>query len=148
MIAKVLFRLALLLSPLDWKAVRGLALIANRKGRYEESIDLLQIAIASVPENPYTRLNLAANLIFKEGGKWTQESRIHAKVAIFHGGSSMKERFRLLLSNTPAREELTKEFNDVLFEQVKQEREAWQGRRRIILKPEKFGGVVHIEIRE
>jgi tetratricopeptide (TPR) repeat protein len=148
LIAKPLFRLAHWVCPLDWESARWLALFANRKGRYGEAIKWLQFAVYFLPESPSTRLNLAANMIFVEGGKWTQHSRIHAKVASFHGGSDARERFRLLLTNTPTRDLLIKEFDDVLFEQVKKEREAWQQRRQVVLGPEKFGEVIHVEFRE
>ena len=148
LIAKPLFRLAHWVCPLDWESARWLALFANRKGRYGEAIKWLQFAVCSLPENPFTRLNLAVNLIFVEGGHWTQHSRIHAKVASFHGGSATRERLTLLLTNTPSKDLLIKEFDEVLLEQVKNEREAWQRRRRVVLGPEKFGEVIHVEFRE
>jgi tetratricopeptide (TPR) repeat protein len=148
LIAKPLFRLAHWVCPLDRESARWLALFANRKGRYGEAIKWLQFAVCSLPDDPSTRLNLAANLIFAEGGKWGQDSRIHAKVALFHGGLATKERFRLLLTNTPTKDLLIKEFDEVLLEQVKKEREAWQQRRQVVLGPEKFGEVIHVEVRE
>jgi tetratricopeptide (TPR) repeat protein len=148
LIAKPLFRLAHWVCPLDWESARWLAFFANRKGRYGEAIKWLQFVVCSSPENPFARLNLAATLIFAEGGKWTESSRIHAKVALFHGGPATRERFRLLLTNTPTKDLLIKEFDEVLFEQVKKEREAWQQRRQVVLGPEKFGEVMHVEFRE
>jgi tetratricopeptide (TPR) repeat protein len=147
-ITKPLFRLAHWVCPLDSESARWLALFANRKGRYGEAIKWLQFAVCSSPEDPSTRLNLAANMIFVEGGKWGQHSRMHAKVALFHGGPATRERFRLLLTNTPTKDTLIKEFDEVLLEQVRRAREAWQQRRQVILGPEKFGDVIHHEFRE
>jgi tetratricopeptide (TPR) repeat protein len=147
-VAKPLFRLAHWVCPLDWESARWLALFANRKGRYEEAIKWLQFAICSSPKDPSTRLNLAANLIFVEGGKWTKPSAIHAKVALFHGGPATRARLMLLLTNTPTKDLLMKEFDEVLVEQVKEERKAWQQRRQVVLGPEEFGDVTHIEFRE
>jgi tetratricopeptide (TPR) repeat protein len=148
LIAKPLFRLAHWVCPLDWESARWLALFANRKGRYGEAIKWLQFAVCSSSQDPSTRLNLAANLIFLEGGHWTQHSRIHAKVALFHGGRVTRERLRLLLTNTPTKELLIKEFDEVILEQVKKDRESWQQRRQVVLGPEKFGEVIHVEFRE
>lgn len=142
-----LFRYALRICPLDFDAAKWLALFANEKGDYNTAIRLLGICLSAMPENYSARLNLTLNLIFREGGRWTDLARKHAKAAIFHAGRSAKERFRICLLNTASRDDLIKTFDEVLCEEVKNDREGWTQRRREVLKPQKFGEVLHVEFR-
>jgi hypothetical protein len=52
----------------------------------------------------------------------------------------------LQLSNTPNKDALCQEFRG-LRDMVRSEREEWLARRKKLLKPEMFGGVMHIEFR-
>lgn len=146
-VSTFLFNAAGWVCPIDLQAPRWLALFANQKGDYDNAIKYLKACLQCVPENHSTRLNLAVNLIFRDGGRWSEESRKHAKAAIFHGGPEMKGRFRLCLSLTANREELFRVFEQELFREVEEERMAWLKRRHEVLKPQDFGGITHIEIR-
>ena len=69
------------------------------------------------------------------------------KIAIFHGGPETREQFKLRLINTEKKDQLIAIF-DELFKTVEKEREDWVIRRREVLKPEKFGEIIHMEFRE
>lgn len=147
-ISRRVFQTATMINELNYDANTWLALIANRTGNYDVAIAALQTALAAIPQAPFTRLNLAMNMIFRDGGRFTEDSRRQAKRAIFHGGPEAKERFSLQLVRTSTADELRTEFNDVLFQDVKREREEWQKRRREVLRPETHADVLHVEFRE
>lgn len=144
--ADVIFRSALKIFPLNFEAADSVAFFANRKGNYENAIQFLAMALACIPERPAARLNLALDIIFKDGGRWNEQSKKEARAAIFHGGQQAKERFRICLVNTANRDELLNEFT-LLLEQVQQEWQQWRERRKQVLKPQMFGGIMHVEIR-
>ncbi|MFH1739275.1 MAG: DUF4062 domain-containing protein [bacterium] len=145
-LARPLFRTATRLCDVNHAAESWLALYANRRGAYAEAIAHLKSALAAVPEDPSTRLNLVMNLIFQNEGQFTDCARTHAKTAIFHGGPETIDRFHLRLLNTENKSELCEKFGEI-FEVVRCERDQWVERRREVLKPEMFGGVMHIEFR-
>jgi len=145
--AQWLFLLSNKFSDLNFDANKWLALYTNRQGKYQQAILYLNRALAVIPEDPSPRLHLVLNMIFSENGCFTNDSREHAKAAIFHGGPDTRDQFRLQLINTPNREGLCRELNDVLFEEVKREREEWQQRRKEVLRPERFGAAIHFEFR-
>lgn len=145
--ARPLFAMAKRLCDVNFDADIWLALYANRRGSYEEAIGHLRAALAAIPEDASTRLNLVVNLIFQNNGQLVEESRAHAKIAIFHGGPETRSRFRLRLTNTENRDELCEQFEEI-FDIVKREREEWMERRGEVLKPEAFGGVIHFEFRQ
>jgi hypothetical protein len=118
----------------------------NRKGAYAEAAAFLRAALAVKPELPSCQLNLVMNLIFQNNGQFTDCARAHAKTAIFHGGAETIDQFRLRLTNTKNRDDLCKEFEDI-FEVVRFERDQWIDRRKEVLKPERFGRIVHVELR-
>jgi tetratricopeptide (TPR) repeat protein len=145
--ASPLFTLSKRFSELNYYSDVWLALYANRKTDFKKAILHLLSALSIRPEAPSTRLNLVMNMIFLEEGKFTESSREHMKITIFHGGPSTREQFKLRLINTKNKNQLIIEF-DELFELVKKEREDWSIRRKEILKPEKFGEIMHFEFRE
>jgi tetratricopeptide (TPR) repeat protein len=145
--ASPLFTLSKRFSELNYYSDIWLALYANRKTDFKKAILHLFSALSVKPEDPSTRLNLVMNMIFLEEGKFTESSREHMKITIFHGGPSTREQFKLRLINTKNKNQLIIEF-DELFELVKKEREDWSIRRKEILKPEKFGEIMHFEFRE
>ncbi len=145
-LAQPLFRVAKRLSELNFDADSWLALFANRRGVYAEAAAFLRSALAAMPEDPSTRLNLVMNLIFQNGGQFDDCARKHAKIAIFHGGPETQNRFRLRLTNTDNKDRLCEQFSEIV-EIVRSERREWIDRRREVLKPETFGGVVHVEFR-
>jgi tetratricopeptide (TPR) repeat protein len=146
-IARPLFSLAKGICDLNFYADKWLALYANRRGSYQQAVAHLKSALGAVADDPSVRLNLVLNMIFASKGKFEAESRRHAKIAIFHGGLETRNRFRLSLTNTQNQHALREEFEE-LFHEVVREREQWQQRRRQVLKPKAFGGVVHFEFRE
>jgi tetratricopeptide (TPR) repeat protein len=145
-VARSLFSIAKHLCDLNFNADTWLALYANRRGFYEEAITHLKAALATIPEDPSTRLNLVVNLIFQSKGNFNETARVNAKIAIFHGGPEARDRFRLRLANTRNREELCEQFNEI-FNIVKNEREERVRRRQEVLKPQVFGDVIHFELR-
>jgi len=142
-----LFALSKRFFDLNYYADGWLALYANRNIDFNKAIFHLFCALAVRPEDPSTRLNLVMNMIFLEDGKFTDNSREHMKITIFHGGPSTREQFELSLINTDNKNQLITEF-DELFEIVKKEREDWAIRKKEILKLEKFGEIFHVEFRE
>lgn len=146
-IASPLFILSKRFSELNCDSDIWLALYANRKADCPKAITHLLNALSVKPEDPSTRLNLVMNMIFLEEGKFTENSKEHMKITIFHGGPSTREQFKLRLINTENKKQLIDEF-DGLFEIVKKEREDWAIRRKEILKPEVFGEIIHFEFRE
>jgi hypothetical protein len=146
-VARPLFLIAKKFCDLNFVADNWLALYANRKGNHEGAVAHLKAALAAKPEDPSTRLNLVADLIFQNNYNFTDMAQLHAKVAIFHGGPATRDRFRLCLVNTKNREELSEQF-DKIFHLVEKEREEWKSRRSEVLKPEVFGHVIHFEWRE
>lgn len=146
-VARPLFLIAKNFCELNFDANNWLALYANRRRYYEGAITHLKAALAVIPEDPSTRLNLVADLIFQSNNNFTDTAQLHAKIAIFHGGPATRDRFRLCLVNTKNREELSEQFNKI-FNLVEKEREEWRSRRSEVLKPEVFGHVVHFELRE
>ena len=146
-VPKLIFRLARWVCPIDLVASKELAFYANQEGDYDRAVTLLRTCLTAIPESPSTRLNLAANLIWLNKSHWNEESRRQAKAAIFHGGLEMKERIRLCLSRTDNRDELIRVFEQELFTEVEGERGAWRMRRQEVLKPQEYGGILHIEIR-
>jgi len=145
-LAQPLFQIARRLCELTFDADSWLGLYANRRGAYAEAAGHLKDALAVVPENPSARLNLVMNLIFQNGGRFDDCARTHAKISIFHGGPETLNRFRLRLTNTENKDELCEEFRQI-FEVVRTDRDGWVERRRVVLKPQVFGGVMHVEIR-
>lgn len=146
-IASWLFGIAKRLCAMNFDADTWLALYANRRGAYEEAIEHLKGALTARPEDASTRLNLVMNLIFQNKGLFANDSRIQAKIAIFHGGPETHNRFRLRLTNTENRDDLCRQFEKI-FEEVMSERKGWVERRREILKPEAFGDAIHFEFRQ
>jgi hypothetical protein len=146
-IAHPLFLISKGICNLNFDANNWLALYANRRGHYEGAIAHLKAALAVIPEDPSTRLNLVVNLIFQTNNKFTDTAQLDAKIAIFHGGPATRDRFRLRLVNTENREELSEQFNKI-FNVVEKERKEWRSRRSKVLKPEVFGDAVHLEWRE
>jgi tetratricopeptide (TPR) repeat protein len=145
-LAQPLFRIARRLCELSFDADSWLGLYANRRGAYTEAAGHLRDALAVKPENPLTRLNLVMNLIFQNGGQFDKCARTHARISIFHGGPETLNQFRLRLTNTENKDELCEQFRQIL-EVVRTERDGWVERRREVLKPEVFRGVMHVEIR-
>ena len=145
-LAQPLFRVAKRLCDLNFDADSWLALYANRRGAYAEAVAFLKSALAAMPEGPSVRLNLVMNLIFQNGGQFDDCARSHAKIAIFHGGPETRNRFRLRLTNTDNKDGLCEQFGEIL-EVVRSERDEWMDRRREVLRPEMFGGVMHVEFR-
>lgn len=139
---------ATMINELNYDANAWLALVANRTGNYDVAISALQTALAAIPEDPSARLSLAMNMIFRDGGKFTKDSRRQAKRAIFHGGPEAKARFSLQLVRTSTADELKAEFNEVLFEEVKRERDEWKKRRQEVLRPERYADTLHVEFRD
>lgn len=145
-IAYPLFSLARKFCKLNFDAENWLALKANRIGNYNSAISHLETALSSKPEEISTRLNLALNYIFLNNGEFTEESIMHAKIAIFHGGPQIRHHFKHQLINTKNLDALCKEF-DNLIDIMRKEHSEWQKRRQEVLKPEKFGGIIHMEFR-
>lgn len=146
-LAQPLFAITKALSDLTFEADKWLALYSNRRGRFGDAITHLKGALASIPEDPSVRLNLVLNLIFNDDHReFTEEAQAHARIAIFHGGPTTRDRFRLSLVNTPNREDLCKQFGEI-FNAVQQEWEAWRARRKEVLAPQAFGQVIHTEWR-
>jgi tetratricopeptide (TPR) repeat protein len=146
-LAQPLFTIAKALSDLNFEADKWLALYSNRRARFGDAIIRLKGALASIPEDPSVRLNLVVNMIFNNDRReFTEEAQAHARIAIFHGGPTARDRFRLSLMNTPHREDLCKQFSDI-FDSVQQEWGAWRGRRKEVLAPQAFGQVLHTEWR-
>jgi hypothetical protein len=145
-LSEKIFRLAIKICPMEYEASRWLALFANQTGRYDDAIFHLTACLQSIPESHGSRVNLALNLIFRDGGQWSEMSKHHAKAAIFHAGENIRERFRISLMNTRSRDELMVTFEQLLAE-VEQQRSAWRSRRKDVLKPQEFGGITHVEIR-
>ena len=107
----------------------------------------LKDALSTITEDVWTRLNLTVDMIFRDKGKFTEESRKQARIALFHGGPGMRHGFRLRLTNTEACEDLCTEFEGELVGQIRSEREKWQQRREKVLRSEEFGEVIHLEFR-
>jgi hypothetical protein len=124
-----------------------MALFANEIGDYPSAIQLLKICLCSMPESYADRLNLVLNLIFQAGGKWTELAIGHARAALFFAGPSAKERFHLCLLNTASKDELVSFMENTLVPEVKDEWNAWRQRRQQVLKPQKFGEILHVEFR-
>lgn len=146
-IPKILFRVTQSFCPTEYSAAKWLALFANERGDYSSSIRLLTVCLYSLPENYSDRLNLTLNLIFQAGGKWTEPAMKHARAAIFFASTAARDRFRICLINTASKEELLTVMETTLLPQVKEERDAWRQRRQEVLKPQKFGEVLHMEFR-
>lgn len=146
-VPKLIFHLAQSLHPTEYTAAKWLALFANELGDYPSAIQLLKICLCSVPESYADRLNLVLNLIFQAGGKWTELAMAHARAALFFAGPSAKERFSLCLLNTASKDELVSLMGNTLLPEVIDERNAWRKRRQQVLKPQKFGGILHVEFR-
>ncbi|HEX8704489.1 MAG TPA: tetratricopeptide repeat protein, partial [Myxococcaceae bacterium] len=144
----LLFRLSLAICTLSWGAAVRLAQAANRRGSYARALHWSQVSLMSVPEDPGTWLNAAVNVLFLQGGQWTDLSRTYAKAALFFGGPEAVERLRVRLVNTPNGDELLAEFEHQLLEEVRAEREAWLKRRAKILAPENYGDILHLELDE
>ena len=142
--AKYIFKIAIAINELNLKVNNWLALYANQKGFYEDAILYLKNGLCAVPEDPSTRLNLVANLIYLNQS-FTKEAINHARIAIIHGGPETVARFKFRLINTKNQEAYCDIFN-ALFEEVKADYVARQKRKSEILKPEIFGNTVHVEL--
>lgn len=145
-LAHPIFWLATRICELNFDSHKWLALFANRRGAHDEAINYLSRALWVVPEDPSCRLNLVADLIFRDRGRFDEHARKQARIAIFHGGPQTRGRFRLCLTNTEKREELCDQF-EALFQEVERERADWVRRRKEVLRPEAFGRIVHFEFR-
>lgn len=145
-LATLLFWLSVRLSPFEVDAAKALAWRANQQGHYEGATRWLLVALASRPENPFTLMNVAVNLLILNNGTWNELSRKYAEAALFHGGPQMVERLQIQLINTNNREQLVTEFRSVLLEKVRTEREEWTERQLKLLTPERFGGIEHWEV--
>ncbi|MGH7801848.1 MAG: DUF4062 domain-containing protein [Thermodesulfobacteriota bacterium] len=146
-LAQPLFRMLKSLCDLSFDPNRWLALYANRKGHYAEAASYLESALSVSPEILSVRLNLVMNMLFQNHNQFDDYARQNAKVAIFHGGPETLHRFQLQLTNTKNKDELFEQFSKI-FEEVRAERDEWIKRRGEVLKPEKFGGIIHLEIRQ
>lgn len=146
-IPQILFRITQSFCPTDYSAAKWLALFANERGDYSSAIRLLTICLYSVPESYADRLNLTLNLIFQADGKWTEIAMKHARAVIFFAGTAARDRFRICLLNTASKEELLSVMENTLLPQVSEERDAWRKRRQEVLKPQKFGEILHVEFR-
>lgn len=142
--ARRIFALAKWICGLNCGANRALALLTNRRGDYDSAVEHLQNALQIVPENPLIPLDLAVNMIFAAGGEFIESAKRHVQSAIFHGGPSARDQFRLRLTNTDNRDDFLNEF-DTILERAKLERDEWVKRRREVTKPEMFGDVMHVE---
>jgi tetratricopeptide (TPR) repeat protein len=146
-VAAALFRAAKKRCRLNFDADRYLALFANRRGDYDKATDHLEQALCAIPEDPFVRLNLVANLVFRDCGTLGVEARRNARIALFHGGPELVDRFAVQLVNTDGREAVMQELAGIL-EVVAGERADWSERRRIVHEPEQFGTVIHMEFGE
>jgi tetratricopeptide (TPR) repeat protein len=142
---RLLFAAALRIWPLNFAAAEALALYANRRANYSQAVRYLGAAISASPELPSPRLNLVMNLIFLNRGAMTSDARLNLRMAIFHGGADVRERFQLRLINTPNRDNLMKEFKSV-YKDATDAYDGWSARRANIRKPERFGNTMHLEI--
>lgn len=145
-IAGLLFRITRRVCSLCFDANRWLALYCNRRGDYDQAITHLENALSAMPENPYVRLNLAANLVFRNDGVFSEDALRHVRIAVFHGGPEILSRFGMQMTNTAGRESLVAQVAEV-FASVAEERDRWLERRRAVQAPEKHGGVIHLEFR-
>lgn len=146
-LAKPIFQIASSICELNFDADNWLSLYANRKGDYENAVSHLKLALSAIPEDPSTNLNLAMNLIFQNDGQLDDCARKYASSAIFHGGPETLNRFRLQLTNTENKDALIEQFQE-FFEMIRLERNEWVKRRREVLKPEWFNGILHVEVRQ
>ena len=99
-----------------------------------------------MPENPYVRLNLAANLVFRNDGVFSEDALRHVRIAAFHGGPEILSRFGMQTTNTAGRESLFAQVAEIIAS-VAEERDRWLDRRRAVQAPEKHVGVIHLEFR-
>lgn len=140
-----LAELAASLDPLNRDCREMLALTRNRQGQYDAAIDWLKESLACQPERAMTRLNLCANLLFRAGGRWTEEATWQARAAVALRGVSAGSKLRLLLTNTSTREELMATFEETVVPAARGDWEAHIDLRKNILAPEQFGTVLHVE---
>jgi tetratricopeptide (TPR) repeat protein len=145
-LARPLFAVAQRICPVSFDAGRWLALYANRSGSYQVAIEHLGNALAAVPEDPFVRMNLAANLIFMASGTMDEDAVHNLKASFFHGGPQMLERFEVQMTNSDNGAELVRQAS-ALLEQVTAERDSWLERRGEVHAPERYGSTTHIEIR-
>lgn len=145
-LAHPLCLIATRICELNFDANNWLALFANRSGCYSGAVAYLKRALAVIPEDAAVRLNLVVNLIFAHHGKLADDAHTHARIAIFHGGPETGAQFRLRLANTPNRDTLCQQFQ-AIFADTEPAWKAWRARRLEVLKPERFGDVVHVEAR-
>lgn len=145
-LARPLFAVAQRICPISFDAGRWLALYANRSGSYQVAIEHLGNALAAVPEDPFVRMNLAANLIFMASGTMNGDAAHNLKASFFHGGPQMLGRFEVQMTNSDSGAELVLQASGLL-EEVATERDSWLERRSEVHAPERYGSTTHIEIR-
>jgi tetratricopeptide (TPR) repeat protein len=140
-----LAKMAAKLDPLDRDSRAALALAANRQGQYDLAIKWLKETLACAPERAGARLNLAANLIFRAEGRWTDEAAWQAQAAVALRGVSVGPRLSVLLTNTRTREDLLAEFEAKIIPLARRDWEAHFELRKKVLAPERFGTILHTE---
>lgn len=145
-LARPLFGVAKRVCALSFDADRWLALYANRNGSYQVASEHLSNALAAIPEDPFVRMNLSANLIFGSGGVLPEDATQSLRASFFHAGPQMLERFAVQMTNSDNSEYLIARAS-VVLDEVTAERGAWLERRGEIHAPEQYGSTIHIEIR-